>query len=152
MDIMETVPEPPLKTPKVKPKGNPNPVRISVDELNARRELKKELKARQEELNPFEPVPDDGAAQDLQDMRHVCLNDKRWDQTQGQKNQRAYLEKHAPQFHKAKAELEKEHAAIGKTGSSIEAQVEPDVGADKIEALLVKLLAEAQEEPKKRRK
>ncbi len=54
--------------------------------------------------------PEDGASEQLMDMRHVMNNDPVWDKTQGQKRRRILLDKSPLQFEKFLAELEKAFA------------------------------------------
>ncbi len=93
------------------------------------------------------PLPDDGASQQLQDMRHVYLNAKRFDKTEGQANQRKFKDKHARQFQEVFARLEKElrdqkraEALAASSGESVQAVV--DLGASKCLELAERVLKE----------
>ena len=61
-------------------------------------------------LGELAPVEDDGATEQLRDMRHVYRNeDKRHDKTAGQKRMREYLKKSGDAFHRRFSALEREH-------------------------------------------
>jgi hypothetical protein len=56
-------------------------------------------------------IPDDGAPEELQWMRHVLANHRKWDTLAGQRNARLKMEKTPKVFYDRLDKLEAEHKA-----------------------------------------
>lgn len=97
--------------------------------------------------------PDDGASDQLLNMRHVFLNPAVYDKTHAQKSMRKLYNKRPEQFNSQLAALEREHqnrrtAAASTAAASADG---PDVGAERVEQLINSLFEEFEAQEKERK-
>lgn len=95
-----------------------------------------EVPKRDEYVAPVE----DGATEDLMDMRHVYLNGKKWDKTIGHQIARGILLKSPKEFVAMKNKMEMEHRVSQRVGVGGKEVV--DMGSDRAEKLVRGLIEE----------
>ncbi len=88
--------------------------------------------------------PEDGASQQLQDMRYVYMNGDEFGDAPSEKNQRSFMQRNPNQFHGLMAKLEAELAAT-KTAKG-EGQLQKDGGSERIQVLIKDCLAKIKKE------
>lgn len=133
------------------PEDRPKPERTEAQKASALANLERAKVALAANTAPLAeiveiPLPDDGAPQDLQDMRHVIINTACFDRTEAQKQARLFNQRHPGQFRALKATLEKEHRVAMEQARARDAgaggEVVPDEGTERCEDLIGRLLEE----------
>jgi len=140
--------------PKEKPKRTPAQEAAALANLE-KAKAAKEAKVEESE-QPYSTPEEDGAPGQLQVMRHVFLNPRRFDRTPAQKQVRKFQEKRPHLFNSQLNQMEREHRAAvesrvdqGAEIARLKAEVErlrpvasggPDVGTQRCLELCEKLL------------
>ena len=94
-------------------------------------------------------LPNDGAPQHLQDMRHVYLNPEKYDRTQGQKTTRQYFLRNPSNFMAQMFQMEREFAEASGSAAA-DGTPARDIGTEnclRLAEKLIKAITEGQIEP-----
>jgi hypothetical protein len=138
--------ERPGESPGKPPEADEKPKRSAAQQEATKRAQQRGLeviKAKKEEPPvPYAQPAEDGAPQVLQDMRHVYMNPKRHDRTEGQRFQREFREKQPAAFNSQLTEMEEKHRkeVQAKVKESVGEEV-VDHGTDRAIALYERILA-----------
>jgi hypothetical protein len=97
-------------------------------------------RTKEEPVSGYCAPSEDGAPQVLQDMRHVYMNPKRHDRTEGQRFQREFREKQPAAFNSQLTEMEDRHKKEVQAKAPVAAKV-VDHGTDRALAQIKRILA-----------